>query len=66
MYNTICVRIFVGLIFCECPVGEDFSIHFYTSLLCLKRLRTVCVTIVEITQQLEKYRLLLSDLSLLV
>ena len=46
-------------------MGEDFSIYFCTSLLCLKSLRTVCVTIVPITQQLEKYRLrlLLSDLS---
>ena len=24
LYNTVCVQIFAGRIFCECPVSEDF------------------------------------------
>ena len=62
--NTICILIFVGCLFCECPMSEDFRDYIFTRRILSKDLWPVWVTTVAITQQPKKYyKHLPSDLS---
>ena len=63
--NTVCILIFVGRIFWECPVSEDFRNYTFARHTTLsKDLRPMWVTPIAITQQPGKYyKHLLSDLS---
>ena len=61
--NTTCILIFVGCLFCECPMSEDFCDYIFTRRILSKDLWPAWVTTVAITQQPKKYyKHLLSDL----
>ena len=53
--NTACMLIFVGHIFRECPVSENFCNYIFVRGTLSKDLRPVWVTTVAITQQPKKY-----------